>query len=83
MLFSGKDHKDFFVKMCELCENTDAYIRMVIYLCGICEVTRNNFNTMFDIKERTFSPQLSARWQTGSTSKNIKISYKPVGWFML
>ena len=74
MLFSGKKHKDFFVEKCVLCENTDVYTRAVIYLCGICEETRNNFDTMFDIKERAFSPQLSAGWQTGSTSKISRLA---------
>lgn len=73
MLFCDNKHKDFYIEKCRSIRN-DVYSCSLIYLMGISEETRNNFDKMFDAEKLLFIPDLNAGWQTDVTLKITRLA---------
>ena len=77
--FIDEEHKNFVVeKYSELRKygKTDVYYKSIIYVLGICPMTRQNFDKIFDIKEGMINPDsLGQAWQTGSSEKVTRMAF--------
>lgn len=77
--FIDEEHKNFVLeKYSELRKygKTDVYYKSVIYVLGICPMTRQNFDKIFNIKEGTINPDsLGQAWQTGSSEKVTRMAF--------
>lgn len=79
MNFIDEEHKNFVLeKYSELRKygKTDVYYKSVIYVLGICPMTRQNFDKIFNIKEGIINPDsLGQAWQTGSSEKVTRMAF--------
>lgn len=80
MKFIDKEHENFFYRILKQYEENggrmDCYATSAIYLLGLSDDTRRNFNTLFDMKERVILQDgLHAGWQTGSSIKVCRLAF--------
>ena len=75
MIFCDAAHKEFFLKN-KVFAGSDVYTLPLIYLLGLTEDTRRNFNRIYDIKKKEIDiEQLSQGWQTGTTVKITRLAF--------
>ena len=79
MKFIDEEHKQFVLdKYKELKKygKTDVYYKSIIYVLGICPMTRENFNKIFSIKEGIINiNSLEDAWQTGTSRKVTRMAF--------
>lgn len=79
MKFFDKEHKDFWNEKYKLMRSmgkTDVYYSSLVYVLGICPVTRDHFNSIFDLKEGLINIDcLQAAWQTSSSEKTTRMAF--------
>lgn len=79
MKFIDNEHKEFWKeKLNELSikGKTDVYYSSLIYVLGICETTRKNFNEIFNIKKGEINiDSIGAPWQTGTSLKVTRMAF--------
>lgn len=79
MEFIDSEHKAFFdKKLKELKEygKIDVYYKSLVYTLGICETTREHFNSIFNIKKSEINiNSISSAWQTGSSVKVTRMAF--------
>lgn len=79
MKFIDNKHKEFWnrkYKEMELMGKTDVYYKSIVYVLGICETTRDNFNKIFDLKKGEINiDSLQAPYQTGSSAKVTRMAF--------
>ena len=77
--FIDNEHKRFFeTKITEILKNKplDVYKTSLIYVLGICEITRKNFYEIFDVKKEEIQIEaLKGAWQTSSSSKVTRLAF--------
>lgn len=73
MLFADKEHKEFYEEKC-IGIKLDPYKKSVIYLLGICDETRKNFDNVIKGDFTEFRPNLTAGWQTDTTQKIVRLA---------
>ena len=79
MKFIDEKHRIFYK---EKLEEMKTYYKVYsnhkafIYVLGVCDDTRRNFNQIFDIKNNRIKVEcLQAPWQTGSSMKVTRLSF--------
>lgn len=79
MKFIDSEHKEFVTnKFKELEQNNklDVYYKSLIYVLGICPMTRKNFNDIFNIRKGMININcLGEAWQTGSSVKVTRMAF--------
>lgn len=79
MEFANKEHELFFVsKMKELSKygKGDVYYYSLIYTLGICEITRHNFDKIFNMKSGEINiDAINSQWQTGTSGKVTRMAF--------
>lgn len=79
MKFINREHELFFVnKLRELFKykNPDVYYQSLIYTLGVCEVTRDNFNKIFNLKSGEINiDAINSSWQTGTSEKVTRMAF--------
>lgn len=79
MKFIDNKHKEFWnrkYKEMELMGKTDVYYKSIVYVLGICETTRDNFNKIFDLKRGEINiDSIQAPYQTGSSAKVTRMAF--------
>lgn len=77
--FIDKEHREFFKEKYNSLQGyrkTDVYYLSLIYLLGIDENTRNNFNKIFDIDKGEINIEaLHCPWQTSSSEKVTRLAF--------
>lgn len=79
MKFIDKEHKKFWnEKYSEMQKlgKTDVYYKSIVYVLGICETTRENFDKIFDLKNGEINvDSLQRAYQTGSSAKVTRMAF--------
>ncbi len=79
MYFINEEHELFFIsKLKELHQygKTDTYYTSLIYTLGICETTRENFDTIINMKKGKINiDALTLPWQTGTSEKVTRMAF--------
>lgn len=80
MKFIDEAHKDFYENKIKEYHyhggNIDCYSRAFFYLMGICRETRENFYTLFNMKEHCIIlSKFHSGWQTGMTYKICRLAF--------
>lgn len=79
MKFIDNKHKEFWnnkYREMEQMGKTDVYYKSIVYVLGICETTRDNFNKIFDLKKGEINiDSLQAPYQTGSSAKVTRMAF--------
>ena len=79
MKFIDEEHKKFwnekYKEMKEL-GKTDVYYKALVYVLGICETTRKNFDEIFDLKNGEINiDSLQGAYQTGTSIKVTRMAF--------
>lgn len=73
--FYDKEHEEFYKSKTES-KKLDSYNKSLIYLLGLTEETRNNFNNLYeDITREIKFEALRQPWQTGTTMAITKLAF--------
>lgn len=80
MIFTDKEHEDFYkntiAEYMKYGGELDCYSRPFFYLMGICRDTRENFGSLFSIKEHCIIPEnFNSAWQTGTSYKICRLAF--------
>ena len=79
MKFVDAKHKKFFYKKFEesiKLGKADVYYKSIIYILGICEETRRNFEKIFNIKSGEINiDSIQSGFQTGTSSKVTRMAF--------
>lgn len=80
MKFTEKEHEIFYkTAIMEYERNggiSDCYSNSFFYLMGICRDTRNNFKSLFNMKEHNIIfENFHSAWQTGTTYKICRLAF--------
>ena len=79
MNFLDCEHETFWNdKIAELkaLGKADVYYKSLIYILGICPVTREHFREIFDIKNGEINVNsIQAGWQTGTSAKVTRMAF--------
>lgn len=68
MIFYNSEHEDFYNEKLQLLSSNDVYRQSMFYLLGLTEETRNNFNKIYDVKEKLIKTEVfNEAWQTSTT----------------
>ena len=74
--FEDEKHLEFFEKTMQKLRNQDCYYRALVYTLGMCDDTRGNFDTLFDMNEECIRRDgFFAGWQTGSSTKVTRLAF--------
>lgn len=74
--FINKEHERFFYKNMMQIHDRNPYNASLIYLLGISEITRENFDQIFDLKKGLIKPGcFDQGWQTSSTIRTIRLAF--------
>lgn len=74
--FIDKSHEIFFKEKFQLISTKDCYTESLIYILGICPDTRENFDTLFDIKNEEINISgLEKAWQTSTSLKVTRLAF--------
>ena len=74
--FVDEMHEAFYVQQSQKLR-PDVYLRCLIYTLGICDVTRRNFNSIYDASDGTINLEaIFHGWQTGSTLKITRLAFQ-------
>lgn len=73
--FYNQEHKNFYESKTER-KKLDSYNKSIIYLLGLTEETRKNFNKIYNetVREIYFTA-LNESWQTGTTIAITKLAF--------
>ena len=79
MKFINSKHREFwnrkYAEMQKL-GKTDLYNKSIVYTLGICEITREHFNDIFDLKNGTINiNSLQRPYQTGTSEKVTRMAF--------
>jgi len=73
--FTDQEHLAFYESTLSTV-NPDVYRKALVYTLGICPDTRNNFNSLYDIHDRSIIPQsITAAWQTSSSLRVTRLAF--------
>ncbi len=79
MKFIDSKHRDFWnekYKEMQLLGKTDVYYKSIVYVLGICETTRDNFNKIFNLKRGEINiDSINGAYQTGSSVKVTRMAF--------
>ena len=79
MKFIDKEHEKFWNEKYKLMISmgkTDVYYSSLVYVLGVCPVTREHFNRIFDLKEGMINRDcLCDAWQTSSSAKTTRMAF--------
>ena len=79
MKFIDIKHKQFFYeKYNEIVKlgKADVYYKSIIYILGICETTRDNFDDIFNLKRGEINiDSIQSSYQTGTSSKVTRMAF--------
>ena len=79
MKFIDIKHKQFFYeKYDEIVKlgKSDVYYKSIIYILGICETTRENFDDIFNVKSGEINiDSIQSPYQTGTSSKVTRMAF--------
>lgn len=79
MYFINEEHELFFIsKLKELHQygKIDVYYTSLIYTLGICETTREHFDTIINMKKGEINiDALTFPWQTGTSEKVTRMAF--------
>lgn len=79
MNFIDNNHKIFWSEKYKIIEKygkVDVYYKSLIYTLGICEVTREHFLEIFDIKNGEINIDcINYSWQTNTSSKVVRLAF--------
>lgn len=74
--FNGEEHERFYNEYLKKCRYIDAYHQALVYTLGICEDTRKNFNSIYDIKSGLVKTEcLRQGWITSGSARVIRIAF--------
>lgn len=77
--YFDEEHKEFVLqkyKELKKIGKVDVYYKSLIYVLGICPMTRNNFNKIFCLEEGTINiNSLGDAWQTESSRKVTRMAF--------
>ena len=60
----------------QLLGKTDVYYKSIVYVLGICETTRDNFNKIFNLKRGEINiDSINGAYQTGSSVKVTRMAF--------
>lgn len=79
MKFYDKEHELFwYEKMKEMKSlgKTDVYYKSIVYVLGISETTRDNFNKIFDLKKGEINiDSINSAYQTSTSEKVTRMAF--------
>ena len=76
MKFIDNEHKLFYEQKLKEIEKADAYSKATIYALAMCPVTRENFNDIFDLKNREINiKSINAAYQTDTSKKVTRLAF--------
>lgn len=79
MKFIDREHRNFYEdKYEELMQlgKTDVYHKSLVYVLGICDETRRNFNKIFNMKKGNINiDSLEEPFQTSSSAKVTRLAF--------
>lgn len=79
MEFIDKEHELFWKEKNLLLQEygtADSYSRALVYTLGICEITRNNFNKIFDIEKSEINiDSINEPYQTSTSAKVTRMAF--------
>lgn len=75
-IFTGQEHKDFFVNYLPECRYQDVYHMALVYCLGIDEDTRQQVKRIYDFKTGYVKTEcLHEGWITSGSAKIIRLAY--------
>ena len=76
MIFKNDAHRAFYNHYTEILRD-DCYTKALIYTLGMCDDTRRNFETIYDIKDKSVCPEvITAAWQTGGSLRVTRLAFQ-------
>lgn len=79
MKFFDGEHKEFWnekIKLMRSMGKTDVYYSSIVYVLGICPVTREHFDRIFNLKEGLINIDcIQDGWQTSSSEKTTRMAF--------
>ena len=79
MKFIDNEHKNFWEDKLEIMQmygKTDVYYKSLVYILGISQITRENFDRIFDLKNGEINiDSLKDGWQTESSLKVTRMAF--------
>lgn len=79
MEFIDKEHELFWKEKNLLLQEygkTESYYKALVYTLGICEITRNNFNKIFEIEKGEINiDSINDPYQTGTSVKVTRMAF--------
>jgi hypothetical protein len=74
--FAGNEHLKFYNEQAYRL-SPDCYLKALIYTLGICDDTRRNFGSLYDVIHRRIVPEeVNAEWQTGSSLRVTRLAFQ-------
>ena len=79
MKFYDEEHKKFWrnkLQEMTILGKTDVYYRSLVYVLGICPVTREHFNDIFNLRKGEINiDSLHSAYQTGTSAKTTRMAF--------
>lgn len=79
MKFIDNEHRNFWKDKLEIMQmhgKTDVYYKSLVYILGISQITRENFDRIFDLKNGEINiDSLKDAWQTESSLKITRMAF--------
>lgn len=76
MIFYSGSHQKFYNETLEKAKAKDCYTKSLIYVLGIMEETRNNFNKIYNVEKNEINHEvINAPFQTSGTIAMTRFSF--------
>ena len=76
IIFSSKEHKDFFYGILYKIQKYDVYHQALFYCLGIDRDTRDHIESIYDFEEDTIKTEcLTEGWITSGSSKIVRMAF--------
>ena len=79
MKFIDSKYREFFndkYKELQRLGKTDVYFKSIVYILGICETTRDNFDKIFDLKNGEINiNSINGAYQTSTSEKVTRMAF--------
>ena len=79
MKFIDSKYREFFnykYKELQRLGKTDVYYKSIVYILGICETTRDNFDKIFDLKNGEINiNSINGAYQTSTSEKVTRMAF--------
>lgn len=76
MIFLDNEHKKFYEHKLKESGKSDVYYKAIVYTLGICPVTREHFNNIFNIQMGEINiDSIQAPYQTGTSEKVTRLAF--------